>query len=103
MTGTHLAYSLHSVYTYLKSTSCVLTYSLSAVYLHINHLQYTYIQCTLQPVLLLYLQIIYLGLGDTLHLQTNSDYFTGELRYLTFCATLTAFDYCILDDSCDIL
>ena len=42
----------------------------------------------------LYLQIIHLGLGDTLSLQTESDSdFNGNLFYLTFCATLTAFDY----------
>ena len=59
---------------------------------------------TLQCVLLLYFQILYLGLGDTLHLQTyDSTYFTGDLYRLTFCATLTAFDYCILDGSCAVL
>ena len=58
-------------------------------------------QTTLQCVLTPYLQIIYLGLGDTLHLQTeDSTYFNGDLGYLTFCVTLTAFDYCIFDDSC---
>ena len=71
---------------------CVLTYSLHHVYLH-----------TLQSVLSLYFQILYLGLGDTLHLLTDSDYFTGDLYYITFCATLTAFDYCILDGSCAVL
>ena len=40
------------------------------------------------------LQIIYLGLGDTLYLHTdNSTYFTGVLYHLTFCVTLTAFEY----------
>ena len=54
--------------------------------------------------LTLYLQSIYLGLGDTLRLQTyDSTYFNGALHWLTFCATLTAFDYCILDGSCDVL
>ena len=47
--------------------------------------------------LTMYFQIIYLGLGDTLHLHTDNIYFTGELYQLTFCATLTAYDYCILD------
>ena len=54
---------------------------------------------TLQLVLTLYLQIIYLALGDTLYLETySSTYFLGSLSYLTFCATLTPFDYCILDN-----
>ena len=51
----------------------------------------------------MYFQILYLGLGDTLHLQTDNIYFTGYLYDLTFCATLTAFDYCILDGSCAVL
>ena len=58
----------------------------------------------LQSVLTLYLQIIYLGQGDTLHLQAwDGAYFAAQLTYLTFCATLTAFDYCILDGSCVVL
>ena len=74
------------------------------MYLHTVYPQCTYIQSTFQCVLTLYLQIIYLGLGDTLHIQASGDsYFTGELYHLTFCATLTAFDYCILDGSCDVL
>ena len=44
--------------------------------------------------------MIYLGLEDSLHLQTDSHFFSGQLFDLTFCATLTAFDHCILDDSC---
>ena len=80
---------LHRVCVY-----CVLRYNLPPVYLHTSHLA---------VCLTLYLQIIYLGLGDTLHLQTDSTYFTGDLYRLTFCATLTAFDYCILDGSCDVL
>ena len=40
----------------------------------------------------MYFQIIYLGLEDTLHLRTDSTYFSGTLYDLTFCATLTAFD-----------
>ena len=46
-------------------------------------------------------QIVYLGLGDTLLLQTGSTFFTGALYHLTFCITLTGFDYCILDNSCE--
>ena len=60
---------------------------------------------TYQCVLLLYFQILYLGLGDTLHLQTDSTfsgYFSG-LFQLTFCVTLTAFDYCDHDGICDVL
>ena len=67
------------------------------IYLQTVYLQCTYIQSTLPCT------YRYLGLGDTLHLQTDNIYFTGELYQLTFCATLTAFDYCILDGSCDVL
>ena len=65
----------------------------------------TYIQSTCQSVLSLYFQIVYLGLGDILHLQTSSTsgQFTGDLYFLTFCASLTAFDYCMFDDSCVVL
>ena len=48
-----------------------------------------------------FFQIVYLGRGDTLHLGTFSSVnFNGDLQDLTFCVTLTGFDYCILDDSC---
>ena len=96
--------------TYIKSTSSVHIYSLCTylqsaltLYLFTDYLLCTNIQSTLLCVLTLYLQIIYLGLGDTLHLQTGSSYFTGDLFWLTFCASLTAFDYCILDGSCVVL
>ena len=58
---------------------------------------------TWQCLLTLYLQIVYLGLGDTLHLQTDSSQFTGDIHTLTFCVTLTAFDYCMFDDSCGVV
>ena len=56
-------------------------------------------------LLTMYFQIVYLGLGDSLHLQTDgsSSHFGGSIYYLTFCATLTALDYCIFDDSCGVL
>ena len=72
------------------------------MYLQIVYLLCTYRQSTCHCVLSLYFQIIYLGLGDTLNLQAEN-FFTGELNYLTFCASLTAFDYCIFDDSCVVL
>ena len=84
---------MHLLCTYIKSPSSVLTYSLPPVYLHTVYLKCTYIQSTLQSVLTLYLQFIYLGLGDTLHLQTYDSGFSGEVWGLEFCATLTAFDY----------
>ena len=70
------------------------------LYLHTFFLLCNYIQPNCEPVLSLYFQIVYLGLGDTLHLQTDSNQFTGGLYFLTFCVSLTAFDYCVFDDSC---
>ena len=40
-------------------------------------------------------------MGDTVHLESyHSTYFTGRLYYLTFCVTLTGFDYTHSDHSC---
>ena len=48
----------------------------------------------LHPTDSVFPQIIHLLVGDKLELRTwSGSYFTGELYYLTFCVSLTGFDY----------
>ena len=39
------------------------------------------------------LQVLHMGLGDSLELRTQQGFFTGELYSVTFCLSLTAWDY----------
>ena len=40
-----------------------------------------------------FLQVIHLEVGDTLHLQTDSVFFTGQFAFLTMCISLATSTY----------